>query len=212
MILKQSDPSASKISAKILKNNGIICFATETVYALACNASSDLAVAKLYQIKQRDLKKPVAIFVKNLATAKQLLRFNKDEETIAEKFMPGMITLILQKITNADQKNNVSSLLNNNDQNLGLRIPDHKFCQELLNEFDGIIAATSANSSGQPAATDFTKSLQYFKKKIDLIIDGGVCAHKIASTVLRIEDGVQIIRSGLITKNQLEESLRICKN
>lgn len=203
-IVKQNDPGATKIAAEILKNDGIICFATETVYALACNGSSDIAVAKLYKVKQRDLKKPVAVFVKNLATAKKFFHFNKIEEAIAKKFMPGMITMVLKKKTTAKQKIKVSLLLNNNDQNLALRIPDHQFCLELLNEFDGIIAATSANLSNQPAAVDFTQSLQYFQNKIDLIIDGGVCVHKIASTVLKVGDGIKIIRPGVITKNQLE--------
>ncbi|MES2677322.1 MAG: L-threonylcarbamoyladenylate synthase [Pseudomonadota bacterium] len=203
-ILQQNDPSAAKIAAEILRNNGIICFATETVYALACDASSDIAVAALYKIKQRDLKKPIAVFVQDLKTAKEFLNFSQAEEAIAKKFMPGMISLVLQKKNLIQQKIKISSLLNNNDKNLALRIPDHQFCLELLNEFKGIIAATSANPSNQAAATDFEQAQKYFLNKIDLIIDGGVCLHKIASTVLKVEDGIKIIRSGLITKNQLE--------
>ncbi len=204
IILKQSDTDVFKIAAEILRNDGVICFATETVYALACNGSSDLAVAKLYKIKKRNLKKPIAVFVKDLLVAKEFLHFNKTEDAIAKKFMPGMITLVLKKKPIEEQKIKVSLLLNNNDQNLGLRIPDHKFCLELLNEFNGVIAATSANLSDQEASVSFEGAMQYFQNKVDLIIDGGICANKISSTVLKIEDGIKIIRSGLITKNQLE--------
>jgi L-threonylcarbamoyladenylate synthase len=204
IILNQNNKEAASIASEILKNDGVICFATETVYALACNAESDIAVSKLYKIKKRDLQKPIAVFVKNLTTAKKFLNLNKTEVAIAKKFMPGMITLVLKKKAETRQKIKLSKLLNCNDQNLGIRIPDHKFCQKLLNEFKGVIAATSTNQSSEPAAIDFAQALKYFENKIDLIIDGGICTHKIASTVLKIENGIQIIRPGLITKSQLE--------
>ncbi len=208
-ILTETNPDAIKIAAEILKNDGVICFATETVYAIACDASSDLAVRKLYEIKKRDPKKPIAVFTSDLKTAKEFLEFNSIEESIAKKFMPGMVTIILNKKSNPNQKIKVSKLLNNNDQSLGLRIPNHKFCLELLNEFQGIIAATSANISASEAAINFEQTLNYFQNKVDLIIDGGICTHKMASTVLRIEDDkIKIIRPGLIEKNQLE----LCSN
>lgn len=204
-VLKESDKLATKLAVQVLNNDGIICFATETVYALACNAASDAAVQKLYQLKKRDENKPIAIFASNLKTAKKILKFNKAEEKIAEKFMPGMITLILKQQALKKQKIKVSKLLNNKDKTLGLRIPNHEFCLKLLLEFNGIIAATSANTSSEPAATDFEQANKYFKNKIDLMIDGGICHHKIASTIIKIENKkIKIIREGLITKKQLD--------
>ncbi|MFT5703295.1 MAG: L-threonylcarbamoyladenylate synthase [Rickettsiales bacterium] len=206
IILKESDPKALKMASEILKNDGIVCFATETVYAVACNAGSDLASKRLYEIKNRDPKKPIAVFVKNLTEVKRIFYLSKEEETIAKNFMPGMITLILKK--KKIDKKMISSVLNNDDQNLGIRIPNHKFCLKLLNEFDGIIAATSANPSQKDPAINFFLATKYFMNKVDLIIDGGVCDHKIASTVLKVEGGIQVIREGLVTKNQLEQSIK----
>jgi L-threonylcarbamoyladenylate synthase len=204
LTIKEQSANAAEIATRALKNNQVICFATETVYALACNASSDIAVAKLYEIKKRDIKKPIAVFVKDLATAKEFLNFNPTEDKIAQNFMPGMITLVLDKKASFEQKISVSSLLNNNENNLGLRIPNHQFCLKLLQTFDGIIAATSANISNQEDATNFVQAEKYFDNKIDLIIDGGVCQHKMSSTVLKINgDQIHILREGPITKNQI---------
>ncbi|MCE3255307.1 MAG: threonylcarbamoyl-AMP synthase [Rickettsiaceae bacterium] len=194
-------------ASKILKNGGIICFATETVYALACDASNDLAVAKLYKIKKREPKKPIAVFVKDLAMAKQLLDLNTKEIAIAEKFMPGMITLVAKKRAPQIKTISISSLLNSNIKDLGFRIPDHKFCLDLLNEFNGVIAATSANPSNKEPAISYNQAKEYFQDKVDLIIDGGICVHKIASTVLRVGREIEIIRPGLITKDQLDTAI-----
>ncbi len=203
-IIKEDSPNAPQIAAEALRNNQIICFATETVYALACNASSDQAVLGLYQTKKRDPKKPIAVFAKDLLVAQKFLNFNQIERKIAEHFMPGMITLVLDKNNNQ----NISPLLNNNENSLGLRIPNHQFCLKLLSAFDGIIAATSANISDKEAATNFLEAKQYFEDKIDLIIDGGICQHKVASTVLRVrESQINILRQGLITKDQINNSL-----
>lgn len=203
-ILKESDKSAIKIAIDILNNDGIICFATETVYAIACNAASDQAVLNLYKIKERDKNKPIAIFAPSLENAKNFLVFNELEEKIAKKFMPGMITLILKKKPTKDCSIKISKFLNQEAEDLGLRIPNHKFCLELLSRFDGIIAATSANISNQDAATDCDMVKKYFAEKVDLLIDGGVCVHKIASTVLKVVDkNIKIIRKGLIDENSI---------
>ncbi|MFT6106663.1 MAG: L-threonylcarbamoyladenylate synthase [Rickettsiales bacterium] len=201
--IKECDPQAATLVAKVLKNDGVVCFATETVYALTCNAVSDKAVAKLYAIKKRDPEKPISVFVKDIKMAEKFLHFNKIEKEISAKFMPGMITLVLKKKNTDNLELRISPLLSKSE-NLGLRIPDHKFCLDLLNEFDGIIAATSANPSGKDSAINFNQAWDYFNGKVDLIIDGGICVHKIASTVLKVDGGIKIIRSGSITKNQLE--------
>jgi len=208
LVIKEELENAAEIAAQALKNNQIICFATETVYAIACDASNDIAVEKLYEIKKRDIKKPIAVFVKDLAMAKEFLDFNSIENKIAQNFMPGMITLVLNKKTNLEQKIPVSQLLNNNENTLGLRIPNHQFCLKLLRNFGGVIAATSANISSQKAASSFVQVKKYFDNKVDLIIDGGICQHKMSSTVLRINgDQINVLREGLITKNQIINSL-----
>ena len=208
MIIQEDSPNVTEIASDYLKNGKVICFATETVYALACDARSDIAVSSLYQIKKRDPKKPIAVFVKNLTIAKKFLRFSSLENKIAESFMPGMITLILQKKLMQDNHSGVSLLLNECDDSLGLRIPNHKFCLELLDTFGGIVAVTSANISNMEPAVSFAEAKECFQNKVDLIIDGGICLYKIASTVLEVKKNeIKILREGLITKNQINNLL-----
>jgi len=192
-------------AVQILKNGGVISFATETVYALACDASNDKAIQRIYQLKNRSQNKPIAILVKNLSTAKKFLLINKIEEKIAKKFMPGPLTIIVKKKAAA----NLSPLLNNGADEIGFRIPDDDFSLKLLKKFNGIIAATSANISDQNPAINNLEVENIFGKKIDLIIDGGTCKDKVASTVIMVTKNhqIKIIRKGLIKKQQLENEI-----
>ena len=205
-IIKETDSGSILETIKILKSGGIVSFATETVYALACDARNDIAVKKLYKIKQRQTSKPISLIVKNLATIRKNFILSREEEIVANKFMPGAITLILQK---KDNVNNLSSLMNEGSNIFGVRIPNHPFTLLLLNEFNFMIAATSCNISNQKPAISTLDVINYFNEEIDLLIDGGTCAEKIASTVVKINNKqhVEILREGLITKNQILESI-----
>jgi len=191
-----------KKACKILNEGGVICFATETVYALACDATNDQAVAKLYAIKKRDKKKPIAIFAQNIEQAQEFLHFDPAEKALAQNFMPGALTLILQKKCDAVK---ISPFLNEDDKNIGLRIPNHQFSLALLENFNKPIAATSANLSSLPPAVNFEEAQKKFANKANLIIDGGECAHKIASTVVKIDDDLQILREGALPAKKLKE-------
>ena len=205
-IIKETDSGSVLETIKILKSGGIASFATETVYALACDAGNDNAVKKLYKIKQRQISKPISLLVKNLATIRKNFILSREEEIVANKFMPGAITLILQK---KDNVNNLSSLMNEGSNIFGVRIPNHQFTLLLLHEFNFMLAATSCNISNQNPAINALDVVNYFNDEIDLLIDGGSCAEKIASTVVKInnKEHVEILREGLITKNQILESI-----
>ena len=206
LIIKEQEDSAIIEAVKALKAGQIISFATETVYALACDAANDKAVSKLYQIKQRQANKPIAVFAANLKMAEKFLIFNKIEKKIADNFMPGAITLILKKKKISANNYGLSPLLNRSSQDLGFRIPDHSFTLKLLKSFkDGFIAATSANISNKKAAVNCQEVVKYFGDKVDLIIDGGKCLYQIASTVVKVDNKgkINIIRQGLVTEQNI---------
>jgi len=205
-IIKESDSNAVLESIKILESGGIVSFATETVYALACDASSDDAMKKLYHLKQRQKNKPISLMAKDILAVKKNFILSREEEIVANKFMPGAITLILQKKDGGDK---LSDLINEGSNMFGIRIPNHQFTLSLLNQTNFMIAATSSNISNQRPALNANDVINYFNNEIDLLIDGGTCAQKVASTVVKINNkhDIQIIREGLITKNQILESI-----
>lgn len=198
-IIKENNSDAVDLACEFLRAGKIISFATDTVYGIAADASNFNAVEALYKIKNRDEKKPIAIFVKDLAAAKKIFIFDEISEKISEEFLPGALTLVLK--TKSQNGSDIAQNINNNsDGFLGFRIVESDFIKNLLIKFDGNLAVTSANPANEKAAIDAKEVEKYFaKSNLDLLIDGGICKQQIASTVAKIYDKkITILRQGLI--------------
>lgn len=195
-IISEIDPFSIAIAADYLRAGKVISFATDTVYGIAADASNSKAIEQIYSVKKRNKNKPIAIFLPNLAMAERILIFDEQAKKVAEKFQQIPLTLILKKRSEA--LINLASNLNENDEFLGFRIVQKNFISELLKNFGGVLAVTSANISGDEAAISGDQVKNYFNSKgIDLLIDGGICEKKIPSTVIKVSDNqITILRKG----------------
>jgi L-threonylcarbamoyladenylate synthase len=197
-IIKESNSLSVSRACKILRQGGVISFPTDTVYGLAADASNFEAVEKIFKLKTRDPKKPIAIFVKDLEAARKIFLFDELTEKFAKKFASQSLTLVLEMKANISDK--LASNLNlNNEKFLGFRIVNHNFVKNLLADFDGILAVTSANPSGENAALSAEEVEKYFSNSnLDLLIDGGKSKNTVASTVIKINEGrADILRGNL---------------
>lgn len=196
LVLNEKEKNAAKVASEFLQAGKIISFPTDTVYGLAVDASNNKAVDALYKFKKRDLQKPIAIFLKDLESAKKIFCFDKKSEEIAEKFLPGALTLVLK--TRDNPLPYLATNLNNNSDNfLGFRIVNNFFVSELFKKFDGILAVTSVNISGNKAATNPDEIKKEFPN-LDLLIEGKI-SNQPASTVAKIVDNeIKILRQGAI--------------
>jgi len=208
-IIKESDPKAIDLACKFLREGKLVVFASDTVYGIAADASNYEAVEKLYKIKERDISKPIAIFLKDMEMAKKIFYFGKNAAKIATKLLPGSLTMVLKTKSEADSFFS-QNLNKNNDGFVGFRIIDKKFVNKLLENFAGIIAVSSANKSNFEAAKNCSEVVSYFTEyssKELLIIDGGSTTSQ-ASTVIKFEEEeVKILRLGAITKEKIFELL-----
>ncbi|MBT4921836.1 MAG: threonylcarbamoyl-AMP synthase [Rickettsiales bacterium] len=188
---------------EILSNNGIIITSTDTVPAIICNALSDVAVKKIYNIKQRDFTKPIAIFCANIAMAEQYLTINQANLCVLDQFAPGPITLILEPKSNS----NISQNLNMHGNTIGLRVPKNEFLQELMLQSNMPLAATSANLSNKVMTLD--EVANYFINQVDLIdLDGQLKTHD-TSSIFDIKNSANIkeLRPGPISIKNIKEIL-----
>ena len=126
---------------------------------------------------------------------------SETEYNIIKRFMPGPLTIILRK------KEIVPDILTNGLEFVGIRIPDNEIARKLI-EYSGIpIATTSANISGKESNTNIMDIMLEFKDKVDYYIDGGISKIGKASTVIKVVNNkIEILRTGSITKEQLENS------
>jgi L-threonylcarbamoyladenylate synthase len=180
----------------ILNKGGVVIAPTETVYGIIADETKNSAVEKIYQIKERDNKKPLQILLPNIAEAQKYIKFNDKSLELAKKNWPGALTLILEAVDGHSIADNINSV----DNSYGIRVPNSQIIQDILEKFGKPVAATSANISGDNAAV----SIASLDKKIidlaDYIIDGGECSIGQSSTVIdyRDEENPKILRQGSV--------------
>jgi len=195
-IVNEKNPNAATLAHKFLRAGKIIAIPTDTVYGLACDASNLRAVEALYKIKNRDEKKPIAIFLRDIAHAKKIFIFDETAEKIAARFLPGALTLVLKKRNEANSP--LASNLNKaDDEFLGFRLVDSFFVKKIFEKFDGILAVTSANMSGETAANT-AQEIKRNLSDLDLLIEGELSSQP-ASTVVKIDNNkITILRQGSV--------------
>lgn len=189
---------------KILKNNGIIIFPTETVYGIGGNALSDEVIDRIYKVKNRPRSKAVNIMVSNFNEIKKYAEITSElEEKIIKSCMPGAITLILKK------KSDFGNYFTANNNTIGVRIPNNKIINTILNNIDFPIIAPSANISGKPSGIEVNNIIEDFKNSVDAIIDGGKAHLGVSSTIIQVVNNeIKILRQGKITKEEILEKIK----
>lgn len=185
---------------KVLNDGGIICFPTETVYALAADAANHEAVNRIYEIKGRENCKPLSVLVGDIYQARTIVQFNDNAEKLVSRFFPGPLTIILK----SSKACNLSSYVNRDIGTLGIRMPDHILSLKLLKAFGRPLIGTSANISKEKPATNAQELLKTIGDKVDIIIDQGEVKLGISSTIVNLsEDQPKILRVGTITEEMV---------
>ena len=194
-------------SVKVIEENGVIVFPTDTVYGLVCDATNQEAVQKLFRVKKRDLEKPIPVFVKNIEMAKQIAIINEKQESFLKKVWPGKVTVILRA------KIDFSQGVLGKDKTIGLRIPNYAPLNALLNKINKPLSGTSANLAGEHSCLDINNLVAQFaneKLQPDLIVDAGRLEVSKPSTIVGlINNKLKILRQGEISKEYLENIFNI---
>ncbi|GDX36108.1 threonylcarbamoyl-AMP synthase [Alphaproteobacteria bacterium] len=196
LVINENTLESTKIACQFLREGKVIAIPTDTVYGLAVDATNSQAVNRLYQLKKRAIDKPIAIFLKDKNQIKKIFTDNNLLDKISEEYLPGKLTIVSKLRDNLQI--NLANNLNLNDQNyLGFRIVESFFVKKLFEQFNSVLAVSSANLSGQKVAISADEIIDNFDD-VDLVISGKILDNQ-ASTVIKIEgDNYSIIRQGQI--------------
>ena len=184
-----------------LEKDELVAIPTETVYGLAANALNPIAVAKIFEAKERPTFDPLIVHTHSL---KDVLNFVTEIHPVllklAEAFWPGPLTLLLPK------KEIVPSLVTSGLDRVGVRIPNHPLTLELLDQLKFPLAAPSANPFGYISPTTAQHVEKQLGAKIPYILDGGSCSVGLESTIVGEENGEIIIyRLGGLSVDDIEK-------
>ncbi len=176
----------------VLKAGGIILYPTDTVWGLGCDATNAEAVAKIYALKRSENKKSMLVLC---SSADMVVRYVNKAPGIAFEVMEmatSPLTLILSGAVG------VAENLIPEERTLGVRVPNHAFCQQLLRRFGRPIVSTSANISGEETPTNLPEIAREIIDGVDLVISPRFEGHptRKASSIIAFGEGgeVKIIR------------------
>lgn len=201
-LLSTSDDDI-RYAGGIIKQGGLVGFPTETVYGLGANALDSEAVKKIFAAKGRPVDNPLIVHISHLEQWKTLVtEIPENALKLAEKFWPGPLTIILNKLPNVPYE--TSGKL----ETVAVRMPSDETARLLIDAAGVPIAAPSANTSGKPSPTAAKHVFDDMNGKIDAIIDGGKCGVGVESTVITlVTETPTLLRPGGITPEMLESVL-----
>jgi len=195
-------------AAAILRADGTVAFATETVYGLGANALSPAAIAKIFEAKQRPSWDPLIVHLAStddLSTITSIpVSLQPRIAALAEAFWPGPLTLLLPRNSQIPDAVTAGRPL------VGVRIPSHPAAQALLRLVGLPIAAPSANTFGHTSPTTAQHVLADLDGRIDAVLDAGPTTVGLESTVLDpTQTPMVLYRPGAITAPQLMAAIHV---
>ncbi|HLJ97858.1 MAG TPA: L-threonylcarbamoyladenylate synthase [Gemmataceae bacterium] len=202
-------PAIIRRTVKALAEGHVVAFPTETVYGLAASALLPEAVERLCMGKGRSESKPLALAIRGSAEARDWVpQMSPLGWRLARRCWPGPLTLVFADSVNEGLASRLPERVRQRvcpSGTLGLRTPAHAAIWETLCRLPGPLALSSANRSGEPAATTAEEVRQSIGEDVALLIDDGPTRYRQASTVVQVNGNAwSVLREGVLTSAELE--------
>ena len=185
-------------AAQALEEGKVIIYPTETSYGIGCSVEKVDAVKRVFEVKQRQLGKPLLVLVDELKTMENYGVINPTAKKLAKTFMPGPLTIIIDK-TEAVPKEV-------NEKEIAFRISSHPFAFNLCAKYGKPITSASANVEGKPPIYAGGEAVKEFEGKVDLIIDAGKLPGTKSSTLYDSRNQ-KVLRQGPISESEIQAVL-----
>ncbi|HSE42226.1 MAG TPA: L-threonylcarbamoyladenylate synthase [Acidobacteriota bacterium] len=188
-------PASFERIAEVLRNGGIICYPTETFYALGVDPWNEAACRRLYDLKKRTSDKELPLIVADFEMAAKFFDTSDPHtQTLIRKFWPGPLTLIIPAIDKS--------------RNYAVRISSHPEARKISETFQKPVVSTSANISGNRPICSPGELNHQLISGIDVLLDGGTSAGGLPSTIVSlISSEIEIIREGAIQSEKIFSAL-----
>jgi len=191
--------------ANILKQDGIISVPTDTVFGICCRINSKNAYNKLMTIKNRPSDMSFPVMVLNEKQIADIAILNDNIKKLIYAFMPGPITLVLNKKSTALTYINNGGLRETDE--IAIRMAPTKALENLIYKAESPIFMTSANKSGQPTCTSVEEIEKSFPN-LDGIMEGNTTFGMASTIVDCTKEEIKIQRKGPISEEQIIKVLK----
>jgi L-threonylcarbamoyladenylate synthase len=198
---RPSAEALEKASAAV-RRGAVVAIPTDALYSLVADPFSLQAVGKVFRAKGREPHRSLPLLVSDLMMAEDLA---KDPPArffvLARHFWPGPLTIIVP----ASAK--VPLRVTGNTGRLALRQSRSQVANGLLERLNQPLIATSANISGKPTCRSGIEVFGQMDSRVDLVLDGGLCAGPGSTTVDVTEPLWQVIREGAVRDKDIADCL-----
>ena len=189
----------------VLKNDGVISVPTNTVYGICARINSSKAYLKLVSVKNRPSNKSFPVMCSDIEQIKSIATLDDNALKLIKAFMPGPITLVLNK------RSDVLSYINNagarETDELAIRMAPTPFLKELIKEVGSPLFLSSANKSGK----DVCRSLDEIEEEcptLDGMVIGDISFGEASTIVDLTGDDIKIQRQGPISEDEIMKALK----
>jgi L-threonylcarbamoyladenylate synthase len=176
----------------ILSAGGVGVLPTDTLYGIVCSALSKKAVERVYEIRERNLRKPSIILISCLDDLKLFgIKLDPKSQKELDNFWPGKVSVVLACPSKK------FAYLHRQTDSLAFRLPDKKALRNLLKK-TGPLIAPSANLEGLLPATVIKEAKDYFEDCVDFYVSGGRL-ESMPSTIIDLKKGkMKVLREGAV--------------
>jgi L-threonylcarbamoyladenylate synthase len=187
-------------AAEIIRQGGVVAFPTETVYGLGADAFNPMAVARIFEIKDRPFFDPLIVHIADRTRMARLVtEISAPAEKLMKRFWPGPLTLVFFKTEE------VPDIVTAGLPTVGVRMPRHPVALRLIKETECPIAAPSANPFGYVSPTTAEHVREQLGSQVDFILDGGPCEVGLESTILSLTgEEPELLRPGGLPLEEIE--------
>lgn len=179
-----------KHAVEVMKDGGIIVYPTDTIYGLGADLFNKDAMQRILRIKKASKQKLLSFVCPDLKDISNWAVVPNYAYRIIRRVIPGQYTFILRATKQ------VPKILVQKRKTVGIRIPDFKVIQNLLQELGRPILSTSVPQGEDGYYTDPQEIAHRFNNEIDLILDAGVMFNKPSTIVDFSADEPNILREG----------------
>jgi tRNA threonylcarbamoyl adenosine modification protein (Sua5/YciO/YrdC/YwlC family) len=176
----------------IIRSGGVIAYPTDSSYAIGCQLESRSALNRICAIRQLREKHNFTLMCKDLAQVASFGKMDNDAFRLIKALTPGPFTFVLKATKEVPRQ-----LQHVKRKTIGVRLPDHRVADRLLNEFnEPIFSSTLILPGDQTSITDPQEIRERLEKKVDLVIDSGIIEYAPTTIIAFLEGGAEIIRQG----------------
>ena len=205
----EPSPEALKRAACHLRDGRVVICPSDANYGIAVDPFNADAVAACFEIKKRAGVKPLTLFINDPSDWQRFgtARNERLVKKLADLYWPGPLNLVLDKIEGAP------NLALTADPTISIACHANPVLRQLLRTFNGAVAMTSANLSGASdgVLVDIDAAVQHVGHSVKLALSGGPVSTTTSTTIVRVSDGLSLLREGDLTFDRIQSDILALK-